>query len=268
MQQNNYFRALNQQDFRKEFLKNLGYPHRPQFIALADFAKDILDMSPPGSLILDVGAGECKWKKLFMDCNYIGIDNCVGDENWNYKLIDIVGSAENLPIADNSVDTVICIALLGHVLYPYVVLNEAFRVLKPGGKLFGISEFAKAKHQVPFDFTRLTDHAIVKFCTEIGFEMIDVNGSNSFFTSILNLIESYAWKTSARGLGAIVPLFLKGVIKLRFFDILYSLGDSSKEDNHLFPTYFFISAQKPASMTQLPKTIFLSIPYAMSSTYR
>lgn len=46
------------------------------------------------------------------------------------------GDGRQLPLADDTFDVVYCRYLLEHVTGPELVLNEARRVLKPGGKLF------------------------------------------------------------------------------------------------------------------------------------
>jgi len=46
-----------------------------------------------------------------------------------------LGDAENLPFTSTSFDRVLCSSVLSHVLHPDRVLEECFRVLKPGGRL-------------------------------------------------------------------------------------------------------------------------------------
>ncbi len=241
----NIFRDLDSQSFKKKFISELDYEYKPQFSALSEFARNLLGLTPSGAVVLDIGAGRCQWKRLFTDCSYIGLDNCVGDGQWEYSALDCVADIANLPIASNSVDIVICMAVLGHVPEPDRIIREAYRVLKPGGSFFSMSEFAKAEHQVPYDFVRLTEFALKKYTQDSGFSVISIYGSNSFFTSILNLIENYTWKVSYGGLKALVRFSLKVFIKSGLFAIFYRLSSSKKTAQHnLFPVYFLTQCKK------------------------
>ncbi len=72
---------------------------------------------------------------------------------------DIVGDIHQLPLADNSVDAVICIAVLEHVEEPARAVAEVYRVLKPGGCAFFYAPFLFYYHPMPGyyqDFFRFT----------------------------------------------------------------------------------------------------------------
>lgn len=49
---------------------------------------------------------------------------------------DIVGDIHNLPFSDNSIDAVVCIAVLEHVENPFKAMSEMYRVLKKDGYCF------------------------------------------------------------------------------------------------------------------------------------
>lgn len=55
----------------------------------------------------------------------------VGFQNLNF----IVGDCRDLPCETESIDVVVCHTTLSHVPYPETALEEAFRVLRPGGTL-------------------------------------------------------------------------------------------------------------------------------------
>jgi len=62
-----------------------------------------------------------------------------------FKLSQIVTRAENIPLAKNSIDSIICTWTLCSVENITEVVQELYRVLKPNGKVIFI-EHGKSKH--------------------------------------------------------------------------------------------------------------------------
>jgi hypothetical protein len=63
---------------------------------------------------------------------YLGLDPLFGDTT-HFRLI---GLAERLPIQSEAVDAVALLTSLDHVLDHHAALEEAWRVLRPGGRLY------------------------------------------------------------------------------------------------------------------------------------
>lgn len=81
--------------------------------------------------ILDVGGRIQPYRELFArrERSYVSLDlQFTG-------LVDVIGSAEQLPFRGSCFDTVICTQVLSYVSSPELVFKEAFRVLRPGGAL-------------------------------------------------------------------------------------------------------------------------------------
>ena len=53
---------------------------------------------------------------------------------------------ENIPYEDNTVDSIICIEVLEHVRNPFKAIDEIYRTLKPGGKVFFTTPFLLGYH--------------------------------------------------------------------------------------------------------------------------
>jgi SAM-dependent methyltransferase len=104
----------------------------------------------PGDVVLDLGSGagfDCFLvaKKVGHNGRVIGVDmtpemlskareNAVkmGADNVEFRL----GEIEHLPVADNSVDIIISNCVINLSPEKRLVFQDAYRVLKPGGRLF------------------------------------------------------------------------------------------------------------------------------------
>jgi ubiquinone/menaquinone biosynthesis C-methylase UbiE len=97
------------------------------------FFKEKLKVVAKQQEVLDVGGGLKfskelkKTQKLFKNCHYQILDN-----NPDVKP-DILADAHNIPLADESIDAVICKSVLEHMKNPFKVMEEIYRILKGGG---------------------------------------------------------------------------------------------------------------------------------------
>lgn len=85
--------------------------------------------------LLDVGCGNQPYRlHLPRVTRYVGLDYPVTQALQDFQARpEVYGDARRLPFADGSFDAVLCAQVLEHVNRPEMVLQEIFRVLKPGG---------------------------------------------------------------------------------------------------------------------------------------
>ena len=110
-----------------------------------------------GSL-LDVGCGDSPYRHLINEtrCKYTGID--ISDaEKFDYQKSDIVHfDGRNIPFEDDCFDSILCTEVLEHVQDYQCLIDEMFRVLKPGGQVFVSIPWSARTHYIPYDFYRYT----------------------------------------------------------------------------------------------------------------
>jgi SAM-dependent methyltransferase len=103
--------------------------------------------------ILEIGGYESFLKNKYQKGKFLNLDEKPGLE------IDIVANAENMTsITNASFSAVICISVLEHTQHPEKILNEIFRILKPGGKVFLSTPWLFETHMAPQDFHRFSEY--------------------------------------------------------------------------------------------------------------
>ena len=50
-----------------------------------EFLKIATDEIPAGSIVVDAGAGQCRYKEAFPHTKYFGLDMAIGDSDWDYS---------------------------------------------------------------------------------------------------------------------------------------------------------------------------------------
>ena len=144
----------------------------------------------PDHIVLDVSAGQMQYKPMYDHGNYVAMDAKIGDVNWNYSKLDIVGDAMHLPIRAACVDTILNFTSLEHYPNPNQFFFEVSRVLKPGGRMFLFAPCVYLEHQQPYDFGRYTRFGLNNMCLQNGLEVVSLLPSNSILHTAMVLL---AW---------------------------------------------------------------------------
>lgn len=125
--------------------------------------------------LLDVGCGWRPFAGVFAGCvnRYWGTD-LFSSEDLAGVPPDFFSRAEALPVRSASLDTVLGLSMLTYLESPGLALDEAFRVLRPGGVM--IMEFTQMSAVLDhghdyFRFTRFGAELLVR---RAGFEPVEV----------------------------------------------------------------------------------------------
>lgn len=164
---------------------------------------------PPGSRILDVGAGSAPYRKEFGHCEYRTHDfallNSSQLSHGRYAQLDYVSDARAIPVPDASFDVVVCTEVLEHVPEPIAVVGELARILRPGGQLLLTAPLGSGVHQEPYHYYGgYTPFWYEKFLVEAGFRQVQVEanqGSMRFFAQ-----ESIRFARTTRPFALQMPL--------------------------------------------------------------
>lgn len=135
-----------------------------------------------GGSLLDIGCGRGEFLNGFVECGVKGhgVDRSTVAGNYypNLELRTADLENEKLPYADNTFDFVYSKSVIEHFYYPEKMVQEMYRVLKPGGVAITLCPdwefnyriyFEDYTHRTPFMQSSLRDIHLIH-----GFENVEV----------------------------------------------------------------------------------------------
>jgi SAM-dependent methyltransferase len=128
----------------------------------------------PDSFVLNIGSGNSRIHPIVKNLDIIAGEN-----------VDIVSSAEKIPLNDETVDLIITQEAFEHIADPQKSIQEAYRILKRGGVIYFQVPFIIGYHPGPADFWRFTKEGIVTFLENAGFQVekrgVTVGSASGFY---------------------------------------------------------------------------------------
>jgi SAM-dependent methyltransferase len=137
--------------------------HRDLYNAIKNFAKGKL---------LDIGCGNKPYEIWCKETitEYIGCDIVQSSAN----KVDVLSSANKIPLESNSFDTVLSTQVVEHVEDHQGMVDEAYRLLKPEGYFILSGPMYWNLHEEPYDFFRFTKHGFKYILEKAGFEVCEI----------------------------------------------------------------------------------------------
>ena len=166
-------------------------------------------------VIYDLGCGERTYEKFFMQyaMQYIGVD---WSQSLNTPRIDIVADLNKpLPIETGVADTVVSFSVMEHLCEPQMMLNEAYRILKPEGMMILQVPWQWWIHEAPYDYFRYTPYGLRYLFEKAGFVDIYIEAQCGFFTTWIVKF-NYFTNRAIQG-----PKIIRRAIKLLFVPLWY-----------------------------------------------
>lgn len=201
-------------------------------------------------VLYDLGAGESPYRDYFMKHvqRYVAVE-------WggspHHTRPDVVADLNRpLPVADGVADTVVSLSVLEHLHAPQVMLDEAFRILKPGGALILEVPWQWWIHEAPHDHFRYSPYGLRHLLEQAGFVDIEVEAQAGFFTMLVLKLNYFSLRM-IRG-----PVALRVAIRLLLWPF-WQLGQYAapwldRLDRHpeLEAPGYFATARKPSTGAQ------------------
>jgi SAM-dependent methyltransferase len=134
--------------------------------------------------VVDVGCGAQPYRALLPPATtYVGLDVDQAEAQFGYSVPDTIHfDGGRWPDSAHDADLILCTEALEHVLDPPQLLGEAFRALKPGGRLLLTVPFAARWHFVPHDYWRFTPSSLKHLLETAGFGDVVVHARGNELT--------------------------------------------------------------------------------------
>ncbi len=144
--------------------------------------------------LLDFGCGSKPYKPLFEVDEYIGTDIEVSGHDHRNEDIDVYYDGTTLPFTDESFDSIFSSEVFEHIFNLPQILDELYRVLKPGGHMLVTVPFVWDEHEIPYDFARYTSFGIRHILREKGLTIVDEHKTTNYVATICQMWAAYVYQ--------------------------------------------------------------------------
>lgn len=148
---------------------------------LYKFLKEQFSTITPGDEVLLVGEGG-KIAKLLYNYSEKGSFKITSFDVDKEKKPDIVGDFCTYDFEDNRYSVIVMSEVLQFFQNPQLGIENALRILKPGGRLILTTPFIFPIHDRPYDLYRFTKHGLEYLLS--GFDEVTIKEKNSALESI------------------------------------------------------------------------------------
>lgn len=170
----------------------------PFFLTTRALRREIAAVAPGfAGRMLDVGCGSQPYRGLFDHADYIGIEVPQASKHGSAKRADAFFDGLRIPLADCSVQHVLCTQVLEHVFQPARFLDDVHRVLAPGGSMLITTPFLWDEHEQPYDYARYSSFGLAHLAATHGFDVVSARRTMADASLFAQLWLAYLFKVLA-----------------------------------------------------------------------
>ena len=183
--------------------------------------------------VLDVGCGQSPYKFLLNkdQAKYYGIDITEADR-FNYHNSDVTYfNGQDIPFGDEKFDGLICTEVLEHVEGYQRLIDEMYRVLKPGATGIITIPWSARYHYIPWDFFRFTPSSLKTMFSKFSEAKITNRGTDVTVIAnkvivmfIRNLMPVVTWKWILVPIWLLLTPILGLVVLMGHCSLWFGLG--------------------------------------------
>ena len=167
-----------------QFNKDRFYAERFAIRKFIEFASSQVE---PSDVILDAGSGDKQpYKGFFSHAKYESTDIEQSPDNDHTFLC----SLDSIPRPDNTYNAIVCTQVLEHVEFPHRVINEFYRILEGGGKLFLSAPQGARAHGQPYHFFNFTEYGLASMFRHAGFDIEFIRPNGGYFWNLAKRIRT------------------------------------------------------------------------------
>jgi SAM-dependent methyltransferase len=165
--------------------------------------------------VLDYGAGNSPYRHIISCDRYITADI---SQNFAGDIDHIISPDGSLPLNTASINLVLLLDVLEHIVDPGIVVDEIRRLLAPRERLIISVPFIYREHETPNDFLRYTAFGMNEFIKRHGGKVVRISKAGNIYYTLLSLFLErgisngehsrlgFFWRLINRCLGMLTPV--------------------------------------------------------------
>jgi SAM-dependent methyltransferase len=145
-------------------------------------------------------------------------DHVINVDLASFEHADVITDITSLPFCSQSIDIIIFDTVLEHVRNPQQCIDEAYRILKPGGEVACITPFIFPYHAYPKHYWNFSEDGLQYLFR--NFSNCTVKTNMGPTSALINLFSEYV-ALACSGRSALFYLIFKGVALIPIFFLKY-----------------------------------------------